>query len=237
MARKYNSIKDVFSELIRQYSNPENIDENGQSLIFKEYVWNFDDLDSLIKSNFDINQVDCYGNTPIFYCTDKYKFRLLLINGENIHHTDSNHRNLLFYPNDLDNLRLMLKLGININTIDIKGYTCLSHELFHQKPDAFIDYLYNFKNQHVEIFQFFENSENCLKILSQNSIKYTLAKRIFFNYNPLKYKEISSILLKYLDLSIDKKHHSELRFIYKPIDDSMSNIYTFEQLIATLSKG
>ncbi|MCF1187583.1 hypothetical protein LZ359_13190 [Enterobacter hormaechei] len=234
MAAHYDSIQSVFSELIRQYSNPSNKNEKGQNLIFKDYTWNMSDLESLTKNGFNINSTDNFGKTPIFYCKDTIQFRLLILFGANINHVDNEGKNLLFYVNEPENVELMLKLDINKNLTDIKNHCFLSHELFHTIPDVFSSQLKSTEKTNIEIFQVFTNTHNCLKLLNEKEIKFFLSKKVHINFDPLSNPvpfQKTLGLLKEIEASPDTK------FTFYSDENKICNLYTLHQLEKKISKS
>ncbi|MCL6354360.1 ankyrin repeat domain-containing protein [Pectobacterium parmentieri] len=230
MDNKFNSIADIFSEMIRGFGNPSNTNKLGQNLIFKEYVWNPRDLKTLLEQGFNINQKDNHGKTPIFYCKNYLKFGLLFVNGADLDHVDNNNRNLLFFENIMENIKLMLTLDINFNIIDSAGNNFLSYAPFHQYPELFYDQLSKFSGNSANIFQLYEKSEEALKLLEKESIKFTLSPKIILNYDPKKEKHTITSLLSYLKDKTEKSQINKIRFIYSPSDDSPAQIYTLHQL-------
>lgn len=232
--KSYPSIKSVFSELVRQYSNPNYKNEKGQNLIFRDYTWNMEDLDSLIKNGFNINSTDDFGKTPIFYCKDKIQFRFLLLFGADINHLDNEGKNLLFYINDPENVRLMLKLDINRDTNDIRGHTFLSHELFHSMPHEFSQKINFAKKIDVQIFQVFKDTHKCLNLLYENNIKFHLSNKIHFHFDPLSEPE----LFEDFRNSLKKiSFRQDTKFTFYSGDSNVCNLYTLRCLEKTISKG
>ncbi|WP_233961033.1 ankyrin repeat domain-containing protein [Pectobacterium versatile] len=227
MNNKFNSIADVFSEMIRGFSNPSYTNELGQNLIFEEFTWNSRDLDALKSRGFDINKKDNSGKIPIFYCKRFFTFQLLLAYMSNRHHLDNDNRNLLFFENHIENIKTLLVLGMDLNVIDSFGNNFLSYAPFHQYPELFTDKLNEFSGDNANIFQFYEKSEEALKLLKKESIKFTLSPKITLNYNPQKEKNKITSLLSYLK---DKIEEDKIRFIYSPSDGSPAQIYTLHQL-------
>ncbi|MEI7410974.1 hypothetical protein [Pectobacterium aroidearum] len=230
MNRKIKSIKDVFSEMIRSYSDPSKLDELGQNLIFKNFTWNKEDLHMLIERGFNINQKDKYGKSPIFYCKAIYEFTVLLLYKADLRQLDNDNRSLLFFENEKYNIGLILESGINLNTIDSSGNNFISYPPFHQYPEIFSEHLNKLSGNSANIFQIYEKSEEALKLLEKESIKFNLSPKITLNYNPQEEKEIITSLLCYLKNKIEKNQLNKIRFIYNPLDDSPAQIYTSYQL-------
>ncbi|QYM96277.1 hypothetical protein FGI04_10045 [Dickeya ananatis] len=126
--------------MIKQYGSPRFKNKKWQSIILKDYTWNLNELESLTKNGFNINSIDNFGKTPIFYCKDKIQFRLLLMYGADFHHVDNEGKNLLFYDNEIENVELMLKFHINTTIKDRRNRSFLSHELLHTIPFVFSRY-------------------------------------------------------------------------------------------------
>ncbi|GKW33890.1 hypothetical protein [Pectobacterium carotovorum] len=229
MNRKIKSIKDVFSEMIRSYSDPSRMDELGQNLIFKDFTWNEEDLQMLIERGFDINQKDNYGKTPIFYSKAIYEFTLLLLYKADLQQLDNDNRSLLFFENEKYNIRLILESGINLNTEDFLGNNFTSYPPFHQYPEIFTDKLCDFSGS-ANIFQLYEKSEEALRLLENNLIKFNLSKKITLHYNPKEERTTIINLLSYLKNKTEENELKKTRFIYNPSDDSPAQIYTLHQL-------
>ncbi|AFI89751.1 MULTISPECIES: ankyrin repeat domain-containing protein [Pectobacterium] len=222
-----NSIIDFSLEMLKSYSDPSYLNELGQSLIFEEVIWTPKHLNALKLKGFDINKTDYLGKTPIFYCKKCFKFQLLLANRANRHHVDNNNQNLLFFENHIENIKTILFLGMDLNVIDSFGNNFLSYAPFHQYPELFTDKLNKFSGDNANIFQVYEKSEEALKLLEKESIKFTLSPKIILNYDPQKEKNTIIHLVSYLK---DKTEESKIRFIYSPSDDSPVQIYTLHQL-------
>ncbi|MBN3209852.1 hypothetical protein H5A35_20870 [Pectobacterium brasiliense] len=230
MSNEINSIADVFSEMINSYSDPSRKDKLGQNLIFKEFTWNPRDLEALESRGFNLNKTDNSGKIPIFYCKSCFSFQVLLTYMSNRHHLDNDNRNLLFFENHLENIKTILLLGMDLNVIDSFGNNFLSYAPFHQYPELFSDKLSKFSGDSANIFQFYEKSEEALKLLEKESIKFNLLPKVMLNYNPQEEKEIITSLLCYLKNKIEKNQLNKIRFIYNPFDDSPTQIYTSSQL-------
>ncbi|QQA74588.1 hypothetical protein [Pectobacterium parmentieri] len=230
MNNKCSPIVDFSLEIIKTHSNPSYINELGQTLIFEECVWNSEYLKALKSKGFDINKADNSGKTPIFYCKKCFKFQLLLANMANRHHLDNDKRNLLFFENHIENIKTILLLGMDLNVVDSFGNNFLSYAPFHQYPELFSDKLSKFSGNSANIFQIYKKSEEALKLLEKESIKFNLSPKITLNYNPQEEKEIITSLLCYLKNKIEKNQINKIRFIYNPLDDSPAQIYTSYQL-------
>lgn len=230
MNNKYNSIKEVFSELVKQYSDPTCKNELGQTLIFKDYTWNINDLESLAIKGFDINSTDNFGKTPLFYCNDRLQFRLLLMRGASINHVDNFGQSILFSINDPENIKLLLRLSVDKSIVDYINRTFLSHELFHTFPTLFNEHLEFAKNKEIEIFQIFENTHNCLKLLHSHDIKIRLAKRIDLKFNPLSNKFNIDNLLNSLRLFQNLDLNTRQIFTFHSDAKKICNFYTLQQL-------
>ncbi|MEI7386716.1 hypothetical protein WCU57_21575, partial [Pectobacterium versatile] len=213
----------------RSYSDPSRVDELGQNLIFKDFTWNEEDLQMLIERGFNINQKDNYGKTPIFYSKTIYEFTLLLFYKADLKQLDNDNRSLLFFENEKYNIGLILKSGINLNTVDFLGNNFTSYPPFHQHPEIFTDKLSDFSVS-ANIFQLYEKSEEALRLLERNSIKFNLSKKITLHYNPKEERTIIINLLSYLKNKIEENELNKTRFIYNPSDDSPAQIYTLHQL-------
>lgn len=230
MENKHNSIKEVFSELVRQYSDPTFKNELGQNLIFRDYTWNINDLESLAKKGFNINSTDNFGKTPLFYCKDRFQFRLLLMCGASFNHVDNSGQSILFSINDLENIELLLRLNVDKAIVDNRNRTFLSHELFHTYPTFFKEHLEFAKNKEIEIFQLFENTHIALKLLHSHDIKIRLAKRINFNFDPLFNKYRTEDLLNSLRLFKGLELNKRQIFTFHSNANKICNFYTFQQL-------
>ncbi|WP_162183349.1 hypothetical protein, partial [Pectobacterium fontis] len=104
-----------------------------------------------------------------------------------------------------------------------------SYPPFHQHPEIFTDKLCNFSGS-ANIFQLYEKSEEALRLLERNSIKFNLSKKITLHYNPKEERTIIINLLSYLKNKTEENELNKTRFIYNPSDDSPAQIYTLHQL-------
>ncbi|UEG75618.1 hypothetical protein LKW31_06625 [Pantoea agglomerans] len=227
-----NSIHSIFSEVVKQYSNPQLKNEKGQNLIFRDYVWNIKDLEHLTKNGFNINSIDNFGKTPIFYCKDKIQFRLLLLYGADHQHVDNQGKNLLFYTNETKNVELMLKFDINTSISDNQNRSFLSYELFHTTPHIFSEQLASTKIREVEVFQIYENTHHCLNLLNNHKIKIHIPKKVHLHFdplsNPVPFENFRSGLTK-------ATIHQDTKFTFYSNDSNICTIYSLKYLDRAIS--
>lgn len=87
---------------------------------------------TLIKiiDQFDVNQRNIYGRTPIFKQNSANTIQLLLSKGADINATDNNGNNALFYCSDSVIADVFLDNGIDINHLNNKGQNILFHQRY-----------------------------------------------------------------------------------------------------------
>lgn len=102
--------------------NHQNFD--GHTVLFLKDDYDDEVLDFFVK-NMDLNLTDKLGASVLFYETSHKRIQLMIESGANIHHTCDKNRNALFYVNNKKTIDLYIKNNIEINLIDVYGFTAL----------------------------------------------------------------------------------------------------------------
>ena len=128
--------ENAFRAFFKTGSNPNEIDENGNSLLanfvasVKEDEYRIADvLPAFIEAGVDVNKpIDQDGQTPLFYAQDAEMIAQLLHAGAGARVRDAKGRTTLFpchVRRDADAVRLLMQRGVRINAQDNEGNTAL----------------------------------------------------------------------------------------------------------------
>ncbi|MGI8489939.1 hypothetical protein QWJ20_15575 [Pectobacterium sp. S5] len=150
-------------------------------------------LKTLVEFGLDINELDIYGKTPLFYCQDIAIFNEMLNHGADINHRDNTGRSIAFYYHNEDILDVILNhpaTDYNLKSND--DGSILSDSLFSYYPDFIMKYKHRFNFKEVLITKISFNEPQLLKTLLSNGFKFELAKKVLLGYPP----EHNSVELK-----------------------------------------
>ena len=109
------NIKDSFQQTCLYYTCRE-----GKNLCCKYLVE---------ECGLKVNEIDCYGQTPIYYCVRDHKIetvKLMIELGTNINIEDKFGQNCLFYAirqGHIDIVKLLIEKGVNVRQVDKKKRT------------------------------------------------------------------------------------------------------------------
>ncbi len=126
---------DFFRAFFKTGSNPNETDENGNSLLANfasstESAWRVANvLSAFIEAGVDVNKpINRNGQTPLFYARDAETIAQLLRAGADARVCDAKGRTPLFpchFSRDVDAERLLMQRGVRINAQDNEGNTVL----------------------------------------------------------------------------------------------------------------
>lgn len=131
----YAKDKKIIKFYLENGINKNEKNDKGESLLFY-YVNDYtnDMLENLINLGFDVNLRDSFGNTPLIICHNIICQDLLLNNNADINAVNNAGHNALTvnilreFPNE-SVIYNLVKKGINVNQIDVDGFTPLFYAL------------------------------------------------------------------------------------------------------------
>ncbi|HCP1312643.1 TPA: hypothetical protein OCX14_004405, partial [Escherichia coli] len=110
--------------------------------------------------------------------------KFLIRNGANINHIDNFGRTLLFYrwPKNEELIDEIFNSGVDINIKDYKGLTAFSFSLFAQQPDVFLKHISKLQEKEIVIGNLYPTSSEAIKKLINANIKIRFNDVIKIHY-------------------------------------------------------
>ena len=100
----------------------------------------FEEVLELIKNGANVNDVNGYYETPLFYIDDLNIAKLLIKHGSNVNHRNIYNMTPIFCQDNIDICQLLINNGANINTRDINGLTILDGQDYVNNAKYLIKY-------------------------------------------------------------------------------------------------
>ena len=100
----------------------------------------FKEAKELIKSGADVNDVDGFNETPLFFVESVDIAKLLIENGANVNHKNDYQYTPIFFKDNIAIYQVFINAGADINVRDLFGLTALDRQKSMSYASVLISY-------------------------------------------------------------------------------------------------